>query len=107
MIITNYKVKATLTTSNPPTGVDTLVLTGANNSTVIKSLEIISGNEDSIVNVFRKDENNTPYGNIKLDLSAYNYVMLWEGFIVIPNGHSLWFNADSIQVEAVANVVEL
>lgn len=107
MNVTNYKVKASLTNSNPPVGVDTLILTGASNSTIIKSLELISGSEQSIVNVFRKDSSGNVYGTIKVDLTAYNYVMLWEGFIVIPAGHELYVNADSNQVEAIANVVEL
>lgn len=107
MVIKNYKVKTSLTTSNPPTGVDTLILTGAENSTVVKSLEILIGNENAIVNIFRKDANDSPYGNIKVDMNAYDYIMLWEGFIAIPSGHTLWINASSNQVEAVANVVEL
>lgn len=107
MIVTNYKVKASLTTSNPPAGVDTLILTGSENSTVIKSLELISGTESSIVYVFRKDSDGNTYGSIKVDLKANNYVMLWEGFIAIPFGHTVYLNADSDQVEAVASVVEL
>ena len=107
MIVTNYKVKASLTNSNPPVGVDTLILTGGENSTVIKSLELISGTEPSIVYIFRKDSKNNVYGTIKIDLKANNYVMLWEGFIAIPPGHTVYLNADSVQVEAVANVVEL
>lgn len=107
MIIKNYRAKASLTSSNPPTGVDVLILTGSDNSTVIKSLEVIAGTEDAIVNIFRKDEHGIAYGNVKLDLTAHNYVMLWEGFIAIPAGHSLWLNSDSNQVEVVCNVVEL
>ena len=107
MLVTNYHVKATLTSSNPPSGEDVLILTGSENSTVIKSLEVISGSESSIVNVFRKDSSGNIYGNIKIDLTAYNYVMLWEGFIAIPQGHQLFINADSQYVEAVANIVEL
>lgn len=107
MQVTNYHVKAAVTSSNPPTGADVLILTGAGNSTVVKSLEVISSSENAIVNVFRKDSDGNVYGNIKLDLMAYNYVMLWEGFIAIPSGHQLFINADSQYVEAIANVVEL
>ena len=107
MIVTNYRVKASLTSSNPPVGVDALILTGAENSTVIKSLELISGTESSIAYIFRKDGNGNTYGSIKVDLKANNYVMLWEGFIAIPAGHTVYLNADSNQVEAVASVVEL
>lgn len=96
-----------LTDTNPPAGADVLILTGAENSTILKSLEIIAGTENAIVNVFRKDTAGTVYGNIKLDLTAYNYIMLWEGFIAIPSGHTLSINADSSQVEAIASVVEL
>ena len=107
MNVTNYKVKAKLTNSNPPIGIDTLVLTGSENSTVIKSFELISGVEPTIVYVFRKDLDGNIYGNIKVDFKANNYLTLWEGFVVIPYGHTLYINANSNQLEAVANVVEL
>lgn len=107
MQVTNYHVKAAVTSSNPPAGTDVLILVGAENSTVVKSLEVISGAENAIANVFRKDSDGNVYGKIKLDLTAYNYVMLWEGFIAIPSGHQLFINADSQYVEAIANVVEL
>lgn len=107
MIVTNYRVKASLTNSNPPLGLDTPILTGVENSTVIKSLELISGTESSIAQIIRRDENGNTYGSIKVDLKANNYIMLWEGFIVIPANHTVFLNADSNQVEAVASVVEL
>ena len=84
-----------------------LILTGAENTTVVKSLEVISGAENAIASVFRKDPDGNVYGSIKLDLTAYNYVMLWEGFISIPPRHQLFINANSQYVEAIANVVEL
>ena len=107
MQVTNYHVKAAVTSSNPPAGTDVLILAGAENSTVVKSLEVISGAENAIANVFRKDSDGNVYGNIKLNLTPYIYVMLCECFIAIPSGHQLFINADSQYVEAIASVVEL
>lgn len=107
MQVTNYRAKAELTGSNPPAGKDILVATGTENTTVIKSFEVMAGTESAIVEVFRKDDKGNVYGAIRLNLTAYNYVMLWEGFVALPAGHSLYINADSVQVEAVCNAVEL
>ncbi len=100
MNITNHHVKT-------DGGVETLVLTGSGGSTVIKSLELISGSDAAVVDVVRKDADDAEYGRIRVNLTAYNYVMLWEGFVVIPNGHKLYVSSDSHLIEAVANVVEL
>ena len=64
MQVTNYHVKASITSSNPPIGTDVLILTGAENTTVVKSLEVISGAENAIANVFRKDSDGNVYGSI-------------------------------------------
>lgn len=105
--INGYNVKAQINTAvNPPTGVDVLILTGAALGTTVKSLEIIAGAENSIITIFRKDSNNNVYGAAKVNLEAQDYLMLWEGFIVIPAGHKLYINADSAAVEAIASVAE-
>ena len=102
MNILNYHVS---TEGNNPVK----ILTGSNGSTVIKSLEIINGDVDSVVKIYREDSSVNPakYGEIVINLESYNYLMLWEGFIVIPEGHSLWIYSDRLDIEAVANVVEL
>ncbi len=101
MNILNYHVS---TTGNP-----VKILTGSNGSTVIKSLEIINSDVDSVVKIYREDNSVQPvkYGEITINLESYNYLMLWEGFIAIPEGHSLWIYSDKSGIEAVANVVEL
>lgn len=106
MIIKNYAVKGS-TFGTPPTGENVTVLTGATNGTIVKSLELNTGSSASVVNVIRRNNSNVVYSSIKVDLSAYNYVVLWEGFVVIPSGHTLIINADNSQVECVANVIEL
>lgn len=109
MVIRNYKVKGSVTipSAGEPTANDVEILTGSAKSTIVKSLEINAGSEDSIVYVIRKDDTNTEYSKIKLDITAYNYVVLWEGFFVIPSGHKLILNADSNEIECIANVVEM
>ncbi len=99
MIITNYHVSIT--------GNDVLILTGGPNSTVIKSLEIISSDSSAEVTIYRKDSSSNVYGSIKVNLEAYNYLMLWEGFISIPKDHTLWVSSVTTGIEVVANVVEL
>lgn len=101
MEILNYHVS---TTGNP-----VQILTGSANSTVVKSLEIINGDSDAVVKIYRKDNSNAPvkYGEITVNLESYNYLMLWEGFIAIPEGHTLWIYSTTTGIEAVANVVEI
>lgn len=108
MVIKNYKVKGSVTTSGTdPVFNDVEILTGSTQSTIVKALELNAGEEDSVVYIIRKDGSNTEYSRVKLDLTAYNYVILWEGFFVIPSGHKLILNADSNYVECIANVVEM
>lgn len=101
MKILNYHKS---TTGNP-----VQILIGSTNSTVIKSLEIINGDSDAVVKIYRKDDSKTPvkYGEITVNLESYNYLMLWEGFIAIPEGHTLWIESSIVGIEAVANVVEI
>lgn len=100
MRITNYHV---VTTGEP-----VRILTGDSNSTVIKSLELMAGSNEGTVSIYRRDSSVVPvkYGEIKVNLEEDNYLMLWEGFICIPSGHTLWIDSDVSGIEAVANVVE-
>lgn len=86
---------------------DVEILIGSTKSTIVKSLEINAGSEDSIVYIIRRDGSDNEYSKIKIDLKAYNYAILWEGFVVIPYGNKLILNADSNEVECIANVVEM
>ena len=101
MNILNYHVTTT--------GQPAQILIGSTNSTVIKSFELINGNSDAVITIYRKDNSPTPnvYGSITVNLEAYNYLMLWEGFIAIPEGHSLWISSETSGIEAIANVVEI
>lgn len=101
MNILNYHVKTT--------GQPVNILTGSSNSTVIKSLELINSSTDATVTIYRMDDSQPQnvYGSIVVNLEAYNYVMLWEGFIAIPEGHTLWISSSESGIEAIANVVEL
>jgi hypothetical protein len=50
---------------------------GATNSTIVKTLELINNGESCTVNVIRKDESNTIYSNITLDMKSNDYLILW------------------------------
>lgn len=92
-----------------------LLLTGASMGTVMKSLELISGNEACIVHVIRTDGTESSidgvasksYATIEIEMKANDYLVLWEGFFVLPYNHKLYFNATSNFCRAVVNYVEL
>lgn len=92
-----------------------LLLTGASMGTVMKSLELISGNEACIVHVIRTDGTepsinevaSRSYATIEIEMKANDYLVLWEGFFVLPHNHKLYFNATSNFCRAVVNYVEL
>ena len=94
------------------------LLTGAGMGTVMKSLELISGNESCIVHVIRtngtesdnasiEDIAKASYATIKVEMKPNDYLVLWEGFFVLPSNHRLYFNATSSSCRAVVNYVEL
>ena len=91
------------------------LLTGASMGTVMKSLELISGNEPCIVHVIRTDGTepsidevaSASYATIEIEMKANDYLVLWEGFFVLPYNHKLYFNATSNFCRAVVNYVEL
>lgn len=104
MHITNYKSKALVSSGNAQ---EVELLEGVSASTIIKCLEVIAGAGEAVIEVYRKKTDGTLYGKIVLNLAASDYVLLWEGFVVIPAGEKLYFKADSPDVELVASVVEL
>ena len=91
------------------------LLTGASMGTVMKSLELISGNEPCIVHVIRTNGTepsidevaSKSYATIEIEMKANDYLVLWEGFFVLPYNHKLYFNATSNFCRAVVNYVEL
>ena len=91
------------------------LLTGASMGTVMKSLELISGNEACIVHVIRTNGTESSsdevasrsYATIEIEMKANDYLVLWEGFFVLPSNHKLYFNATSNFCRAVVNYVEL
>jgi len=109
-----------LTTSGSgiPTAKSTMLLTGTLKGTIVKSLEIMTGNESCYVEIIRTsgNEGNNPteeeisqnsYATIRVDMKANDYLVLWEGFFVIPPNHRLYFKSDSTQCKAVVNYVEM
>ena len=83
------------------------VLTGASEATIVKTLELINpGASSCSVDVIRKDAGGNAYATIPVGMKANDYLVLWEGFYVMPSGHTLWIKADSAQCVAVASVIE-
>lgn len=85
-----------------------VLLVGASGGTIVKSLEIIvEGNASCNAVIIRKDANDNAYATINLQMKANDYLLLWEGFFVIPAGHKLCFGANSNYCKAVANYVDI
>lgn len=84
-----------------------VLLTGASGGTVVKSLQVINSNQSCTINVIRKDNSGYEYANVRVDLKANDYLILWQGFFVIPKGHLLCFNCSVLDCTIIANVVEL
>lgn len=104
----NYRQTTTVDDSGTTiVGNPVQLLTGASNGTVVKTLEIISGESSSILHIIRKDAADNIYADIKVDLKANDYLILWEGFFLIPYQHKLIISADSNDVNVVANVIEM
>lgn len=104
----NFRVNTSVNTNgNSVEANEITLLTGVPSGTIVKTLEVISGDESSILNIIRKDAAGMIYANIKVDLKANDYLVLWEGFFVIPQGHKLCVSADSNKVTVVANAVEM
>lgn len=86
---------------------EVLLLTGVSGSTIVKSLQLINSDESCTAYIIRKNENDLIYSSIRVDLKANDYLILWQGFFVIPSGHSIWFSSNSLGCKIVANVVEM
>ena len=81
------------------------VLSGKQNGTIIKSLQLINGDQSCTVNVVRKNAGGQ-YDNVRVDLKANDYLILWQGFFVIPYNHVLSFKSTS-KCTIVVNAVDL
>ena len=57
--------------------------------------------------MIRKNSSDVEYINTKVDMVANNYVVLWDGFVVIPAGHKLVIRAAADDLVCVANAVEM
>jgi hypothetical protein len=113
--------------SGVPVAVFKPLLTGASKGTIVKSLEIMTGNESSYVEIVRTNGNegayvpsssgsyptfenalkSNEYATIRIDMKANDYLVLWEGFFVVPSGHRLYFRSDSTLCKSVANYVDV
>lgn len=112
---------ATIGGDGSPVSQNVLLLTGASNGTIVKSLEIITKDESSIVHINRaqpptggfssptteEEIETNSYATIKIDMKAFDYLVLWEGLFVIPANHRLYVKSTSTLCTVVANVVEL
>ena len=102
--ITNKSVRGQMSGT---TAQEVQMLVGASSSTIVKTLELInSGASSCNVDIIRKDGNGTTYATIPVQMQPNDYLVLWEGFYVMPPSHTLWIKANSTNLVAVASVVE-
>lgn len=119
----NYRASGVVETGGEgsPVSQNVLLLAGTSNGTIVKSLEIITEDESSIVHISRVEppvggfsdppteaeiEGNS-YASVKVDMKAHDYLVLWEGFFVVPANHRLYIKSTSTLCTVVANVVEM
>jgi len=79
-----------------------MLVAGSNLGTIVKSLELIGGSEACNVTIARAHSNqSTPpsdsdiYASIVVNLKANDYLVLWEGFFVIPSGDGIYVKSDA------------
>ena len=86
---------------------DVLIMTGATNDTIVKSLTIINNDAaDSVVYIKRADTFGSVYFSIKVFLPPDQSRVLWDDFIVIPEGHKLLMVSDRDDTEVVVSCYE-
>ena len=85
----------------------TQILIGSSQGTIVKSLQVINGDQSCTLHVIRKDEGANTYADVRIDLKANDYLILWQGFFIIPYNHTLNFSCTSLNCTMIANVVEL
>jgi hypothetical protein len=86
---------------------DVQILAGAANDTIIRSLTIYNNDSaDSVVYIKRADTFGSVYFSIKIFLPANSSRVLWDDFIVIPDGHKLLMASDSNDTEVVVSCFE-
>lgn len=86
---------------------DVQILAGAANDTIVRSLTIINNAAaDSVVYIKRADTFGSVYFSIKVFLPPGQSRVLWDDFIVIPEGHKLIMASDSDDTEVVVSCFE-
>ena len=107
MQVQSYK---TITTGATPI-VPAAIATGADNNSVIRSVEICNNSgTDATVVIQRQDAEVSPtvYGTVTLVLDAGDYVTMFVGAqVILPAGHELQVGSDQDDVEIIANVIDL
>lgn len=86
---------------------DVLVMTGAVNGSLIKSLELVNTDAyDAVVHIKRRDGSDVVYQDIKVDILPFKTVMLWDDFNVLNSGHDLILTSDSNDIDIVVTCFE-
>lgn len=86
---------------------DVLIMTGAVNDTIIKSLTVINNDTtDSVVYIKRRDASDVVYQTIKIFLPANQSRILWDDFHVLEEGHDLVLQSDSNDTEVIVSCYE-
>ena len=73
---------------------------------VVRTLQIVGGQSDSIVTLWRTNNANAKIMPIKIDLPAHNYLILWQGFVYLKAGIGLSFSVDTkTSINTYASVI--
>lgn len=63
-------------------------------SLIVRTLQVSNGFGDAIVQIARVNSDGAIVFKNKFNLASYNYLLLWEGFIYLPQGMGLYCCTD-------------
>lgn len=84
---------------------ETLLASAGANPRIARTLEIIGCDTPCVAHVIRKQDN-AVYADIRIDLQAYDYILFWDGEIVILADTELSFKASVAGASAVLHYTE-
>lgn len=82
-----------------PYGDEQEEIIGEGKSVIVRTLQVANGFGDAVIQIARLDSGGQIVFRNKFNLTSYNYVLLWQGFIYLPAGMGLYCNVDIMQGE--------
>lgn len=70
------------------------VSSASRKSLIVRTLQVSNGFGDAVVQIARVNSDGTIVFKNKFNLASYNYLLLWEGFIYLPQGMGLYCCTD-------------